>query len=45
MEEMLDKFEKYLGTKKKPYISKVMSDLDLKEYEVLGLIEILKQKG
>lgn len=45
MEEMLDKFEKYLETKKKPYISKIMSDLDLKEYEVLGLIEILKQKG
>lgn len=45
MEEMLDKFEKYLETKKKPYISKVMSDLDLKEYEVLGLIEILKKKG
>lgn len=45
MEEMLDKFEKYLETKKKPYISKVMNDLDLKEYEVLGLVELLKQKG
>jgi predicted phosphodiesterase len=45
MEELLEKFLHYLQLKKKPYIQKIVEDLDLKEYEVLGLIELLKQKG
>ena len=45
MEELLNKFLKYLELKKKPYVSNVAKDLDLKEYEILGLIELLKQKG
>lgn len=45
MEELLKKMEEYLVKKKKPYIKNVMKDLDLKEYEVIGLVEMLKQKG
>ena len=45
MEEMLNKFAKYLEAKKRPCVSKIMSDLDLKEHEVLGLVELLKKKG
>ena len=45
MEELLTKFLRYLELKKKPYISNIAKDLELKEYEVLGLIELLKQKN
>ena len=45
MDELLDKFQKYLTLKKKPYIKKVMDDLHLQEHEVYGLVELLKQKG
>ena len=45
MAELIDKFQDYLIKKKKPYIKNVMKDLDLKEYEVIGLVEMLKQKG
>ena len=45
MEELLNKLQDYLVKKKKPYIKNVMKDLDLKEYEVIGLVEMLKQKG
>lgn len=45
MEELLNSFLKYLNTKKQPYITKIMCDLDLKEHEVIGLVEMLKQKG
>ena len=45
MDELLNKFVHYLELCKKPYISKVMEDLDLKEHEVLGILEMLKQKG
>lgn len=45
MEELLDKFLHYLELKKKPYIEKIANDLGLKDYEILGLIEMLKQKG
>ena len=43
--ELFEKLLKYLELKKQPYISKVMEDLDLKEYEVVGLIELLKKQG
>lgn len=45
MEELLESFLKYLGAKKQPYVVKVMDDLDLKQHEVLGLVEMLKQRG
>ncbi len=45
MEELLNKFLHYLELKKKPYISNIAKDLDLKEYEVLGLIEMLKKRN
>ena len=45
MDELLNKFLHYLELRKKPYVSKIMEDLDLKEHEVLGIIELLKQKG
>ncbi len=41
----LDKFLKYLEGKKQPYVSKIMKELKIKDYEVYGLIELLKQKG
>lgn len=42
---MVDKLSKYLEKKKKPYLKQVMKDLDLKEYEVYGLVEVLKREG
>lgn len=45
MDELLEKFQKYLTLKKKPYIKKVMDDLHLQEHEIYGLVELLKQKG
>lgn len=45
MEETLERFAKYIESKNKPYLSKVMSDFGLKDYEVLGLLELLKQRG
>ena len=45
MEELLAKFQEYLSKKKKPYIKQVAKDLDLQEYEVYGLLELVKQKG
>lgn len=45
MEELLKKLLQLLQSKKNPYVSKVMEELDVKEYEVYGLVEMLKQKG
>jgi len=45
MEETLNKLVKYLENRKQPYVVKIMEELELKEYEVLGLIELLKQRG
>ena len=42
---MVDKLSKYLEKKKKPYLKQVMKDLDLKEYEIYGLVEVLKREG
>lgn len=44
MQELIEKFKNYLF-KKKPTIAQVMKDLDLKEHEVYGLVELLKQQG
>lgn len=45
MEEKIGKVKEYLGSKKRVYISAICKDLELEEYEVYGLIEMLKQKG
>ena len=45
MEDKLNTLQKYLITKKKPYVKKVLDDLGLEEYELYGLIEMLKQRG
>jgi len=45
MEELLNKFIEYITKKKKPYIKEIMKELELQEYEVYGIIELLKQKG
>lgn len=45
MEELLKKFVNYLQLKKQPGVQQVAKDLNLEEYQVLGLIEMLKQRG
>lgn len=45
MEELLNKFLRYLELKKKPNIESISKDLELKEHEIIGLVEMLKQKG
>lgn len=41
----MDKLKEYLTTKKNPYLKQVMKDLDLKDYEVYGMVELLRQEG
>ena len=43
--ELCEKVLKYLELKKQPSVEKVMEDLKLKEYEVVGLVEMLKKQG
>lgn len=45
LEELLGKFKQYLEKKKNPFVSKVAKDLDIEEYQVYGLIEMLKKQG
>ena len=45
MKELENKLVEYLTKKKNPSVVNVMKDLNIQEYEVYGLIELLKQKG
>lgn len=45
MEEELKAFYEYIAKKRNPYVKQIMRDLNLKEFEVLGMVELLKQKG
>lgn len=45
MNELLTKFREYIIKKKNPYITKVSEDLGIEEYQVYGLIEMLKREG
>lgn len=45
MEELLEKLKEYLIKRKKPYIKNVAADLGIEEYQVYGLVEMLKNKG
>ena len=42
---MLEKIEEYLRKKRKPYVKEIVEELGIEEYEVYGLIEVLKRKG
>ena len=44
-EELGKKFEEYLQKKKRPYVKQIMEDLKLEEYQVYGLLEMLKKHG
>ena len=43
--ELTEKFKQYLQKKKKPYVNQICVDLGLQEYEVYGLVEMLKNEG
>jgi hypothetical protein len=45
MAELLNKLKDYLIKKKNQYVKTVMKDLDIKEYEVYGLVDLLKRQG
>ena len=45
MEELLEKFKDYLIKKRNPSIEKTAKDLGIQEYEVYGLLEMVKRKG
>lgn len=45
MTGMLEKFKEYLIKKKNPYVKTIMKDLGIEDYEVYGLIDILKRQG
>ena len=45
MEQLLSKFKEYVIKKKNPKISIVAKELDIQEYEVYGLVEMLKKQG
>ena len=45
MVELLEKFKEYLGKKKNPYVKSICKDLDLEEYQVYGLVDMLKREG
>ena len=43
--ELIEKFKQYLQKKKKTYVNQICVDLGLQEYEVYGLVEMLKNEG
>ena len=43
--ELIEEFKQYLQKKKKPYVNQICVDLGLQEYEVYGLVEMLKNEG
>lgn len=45
MEELKNKMKEYLIKKRNPYVKNIARDLDLEEYQVYGLVEMLKQEG
>ena len=45
MEELLEKLKEYLIKKKNPYIKNIIKDLNIEEYQVYGLVELLKRQG
>ena len=45
MEELVEKLQAYLVKRKSPQVSQVVKDLELEEYQIYGLVEMLKKKG
>lgn len=45
MEELIEKLKEYLIKKKNPYVKNIAKDLGIEEYEVYGLVEMLKREG
>ena len=45
MEELIKKLQLYLTKKKNPYLSQIGKDLELEEYQIYGLLEVMKEKG
>ena len=45
MEELLEKLKEYLIKHKRPYVKNITKELGIKEYEVYGLVELLKRQG
>ena len=43
--ELLEKMKEYLTKKNKPYISTIVKDLGIEEYQVYGIIEMMKKQG
>lgn len=43
--ELLDKFKEYLMKKRNPYVHNVVKDLKIEEYQVYGLVEMMKRQG
>lgn len=42
---MIERIKEYLAQKKNPSVSRIMQELGIQEYEVYGLVELLKQQG
>ena len=45
MNELVERFKEYIIKKKTPYVQNVAKDLSIEEYQVYGLVELLKRKG
>jgi len=45
LEDLLKKLIEYLSLKKKPYVFNVAQELEIEEYQVYGLVEMLKKRG
>jgi predicted phosphodiesterase len=45
MEELIEKLAKYLQLKKEPRVDDILKELNIKEYELCGLIEMMKKYG
>ena len=45
LNELLEKFKEYILKKKNPYVQNITKDLSIEEYQVYGLVEILKRNG
>lgn len=45
MDELIGKLKEYLGKKQKTNVTQIIKELEIEEYELYGLIEMLKKQG
>lgn len=45
MDELTGKLKEYLGKKQKTNVAQIIKELEIEEYELYGLIEVLKKQG